>query len=47
MKENEKCQLILGDCFEQLEGIKDNSIDLLLTDPPPQGEGVTKRERKG
>ena len=26
--------LLLGDCNDQLKDIKDNSIDLLLTDPP-------------
>ena len=31
---NENCKLILGDCLEKLKEIPDNSIDLVLTDPP-------------
>ena len=27
-------QIINGDCFKELKKIKDNSIDLILTDPP-------------
>lgn len=27
-------QLINGDCFVELKNIPDNSIDLILTDPP-------------
>ncbi len=31
---NENCKLILGDCLEKMKEIPDNSIDLVLTDPP-------------
>ncbi len=29
-----QCELILGDCLEKLKDIQDNSVDLVLTDPP-------------
>ena len=29
-------ELILGDCLEKMKDIPDNSIDLILTDPPRQ-----------
>ena len=28
------CDLILGDCLEKLQGLPDDSVDLVLTDPP-------------
>lgn len=29
-----KCQIVLGDCIEQLASLPDNSIDAIVTDPP-------------
>ena len=26
--------IILGDCLEEMKGLQDNSIDLIVTDPP-------------
>ncbi len=34
IKELHKCCLVNGDCFSFLKKIPDNSIDLILTDPP-------------
>lgn len=31
---SENIKLILGDCIEKMKKIPDNSIDLVLTDPP-------------
>ncbi len=31
---NENCKLILGNCLEKLKELQDESIDLVLTDPP-------------
>lgn len=31
---NDKNRIILGDCLEVMRGIPDNSVDLILTDPP-------------
>jgi len=31
---NEKCELFLGDCLNYMKTMKDNSVDLVLTDPP-------------
>lgn len=28
------CTLLLGDCIEQMQGLPDNSIDAVITDPP-------------
>ena len=28
------CQLMFGDCLERMKGIEDNSIDMILCDPP-------------
>jgi len=30
----EKCRLFMGDCLEHLKQVKDNSVDLILVDPP-------------
>ena len=30
----EKCKLIQGDCLEKMKELPDNSVDLVLTDPP-------------
>jgi len=38
---NENCKLILGDCLEKMKEIPDNSVDLVLTDPP---YGITSCE---
>ena len=40
--------LINGDCFDYLNNIQDNSVDLLLTDPPynVDYEGGTKDRLK-
>ncbi len=32
--EQERCKLVLGDCLEKLKDIPDNSVGLVLTDPP-------------
>lgn len=29
-----KCSLFNGDCLEKLKTIPDNSVDLIVTDPP-------------
>ena len=39
-----KCTLIKGDCLEKMKDIKDNSIDLVVTDPPYK---VTARGNAG
>ena len=47
MKKNEMTEqykLILGDCLEVMKDISDNSIDLILTDPPYK---VTSRGNAG
>jgi len=31
---NENCKLILGDCLEKMREMPDNSVDLVITDPP-------------
>lgn len=31
---SENCKLILGDCLEKMKEMPDNSVDLVLTDPP-------------
>lgn len=31
---SENCRLILGDCLEKMKEMPDNSVDLVLTDPP-------------
>lgn len=43
-----KCELINGDCLEEMKKIPDGSIDLVLTDPPygigkPKTTGFTKK----
>lgn len=44
-EENTMCNLILGDCIKHLKTIPDNSIDLIITDPPyrttPRGSSGT------
>ena len=37
-------QLLQGDCLELMKDIKDNSIDLIVTDPPYR---VTSRGSNG
>ncbi len=39
-------ELINGDCLEMLEQIPDNSVDLLLTDPPYSSGGLFAGQRK-
>lgn len=34
LKKNNICKLLNGDCLELMKNIPDNSIDLILTDPP-------------
>lgn len=34
LTEKQHCKLINSDCFEYIKNIPDNSIDLILTDPP-------------
>ena len=31
---SERLQLMCGDCFEQMRRLKDESVDLILCDPP-------------
>lgn len=40
--------LIFGDCFEKMKGIKDNSIDCIITDPPYflSNDGITCKSGK-
>ena len=33
-------ELILGDCYEEIKKIPDNSIDLVITDPPYEIKGI-------
>ena len=33
-RERESCQLVFGDCLNTIKELADNSIDLLVTDPP-------------
>lgn len=40
-----KVTLINGDCLEALKNIQDNTVDLILTDPP-YNLGNFMRERK-
>ena len=37
-------QLVCGNCLEEMKNIKDNSIDLIVTDPPYK---LTKRGSSG
>ena len=41
-----KADLILGDCLEKMKDIPDNSVDLVLTDPP-YGLDIVKADRIG
>ena len=34
MKKREEHRIIHGDCIKELRKIKDNSVDLIITDPP-------------
>lgn len=34
LNKSERCRIITADCFSKLKEIPDNSIDLILTDPP-------------
>ena len=38
---SEKCKLILGDCLGKMDEMDNNSVDLILTDPP-YGIGINK-----
>lgn len=41
-----KYKLLQGDCLEQLRGIPDGSVDLVLTDPPYSSGGLFAGDRK-
>jgi len=40
-------KLILGDCLEEMKKIEDNSVDLILTDPPYNIGDKNKRTKMG
>lgn len=44
--EEKDFKLIHGNCFEELKNIENNSIDMILTDPPYGIDYVTKRTSK-
>ena len=39
-------QLILGDCLDEMKKMEDNSVDLVLTDPP-YGIDIAKNPFRG
>lgn len=45
-KEMEDIVLLQGNCLEQLRKIPDNSIDMILTDPPYSSGGLFASDRK-
>ena len=39
-------ELKRGDCLEVMDGLEDNSVDLVLTDPPYSSGGLFAGDRK-
>ena len=39
-------KVICGDCLEVMKQIPDNSVDLVLTDPPYNAKNIGPNERK-
>ena len=36
-------EIVYGDCFQELDDLEDESIDCVITDPPPPSHGMGKK----
>lgn len=46
MRTGAACRIVLGDAYQEIQKIKDKSIDLIITDPPYDMKAHEKKQKQ-